>query len=109
MGEIDVEAPGAEFMEKFDGANRKLYKPGKKSNKKGNLSKMDQIVVTPGPAGASGIIRDEHGNWVSGFMHNNDFASSVAAELWGVLSSLNVARSLGLPSSHSRSGLHAGS
>ncbi|PKI60190.1 hypothetical protein CRG98_019378 [Punica granatum] len=40
MGEIDVEAPGAEFMEKFDGANRKLYKPGKKSNKKGNLSKV---------------------------------------------------------------------
>ncbi|PKI66603.1 hypothetical protein CRG98_013012 [Punica granatum] len=40
VGEIDVEALGVEFMEKFDGVKPKLYKPGKKSNEKGNLSKV---------------------------------------------------------------------
>ncbi|PKI54159.1 hypothetical protein CRG98_025454 [Punica granatum] len=45
VGEIDVEALGAEFMEKFDGAKPKFYKPGKKSNEKGNLSKVTCCLV----------------------------------------------------------------
>ncbi|PKI54156.1 hypothetical protein CRG98_025451 [Punica granatum] len=40
IARADVEALGAEFMEKFDGAKPKLYKLGKKSNEKGNLSKI---------------------------------------------------------------------
>ena len=46
----------------------------------------------PGPAGAGGVLRDDKGAWVIGFLENAGHCSSVKAEIRAVLRGLLVAR-----------------
>ncbi|OMO49818.1 reverse transcriptase [Corchorus capsularis] len=48
--------------------------------------------------GAGGLLRDDAGNWVGGFMLNIGRTSSLCAELWGVRQGLIMARNMGLKS-----------
>ncbi|CAL1373186.1 unnamed protein product [Linum trigynum] len=52
-------------------------------------------VGNPGLAGAGGIIRDEHGKWVRGFVAKVSEASATLAELWAVYYGLQLARKAG--------------
>ncbi|XP_031402735.1 uncharacterized protein LOC116212324 [Punica granatum] len=49
----------------------------------------------PGPAGAGGVLRKEDGVWTASFARNVGIATAVVAELWGVLSGLELAWELG--------------
>ncbi|GLT29235.1 hypothetical protein SLA2020_041140 [Shorea laevis] len=48
-------------------------------------------------ANAGGLIRDNSGNWVSGFTVNVGCTSILIAELWGLQDGLRLCQSLGLP------------
>jgi len=37
-----------------------------------------------GSIGAGGLLRDNNGNWISGFTANLDKGKIIAAELWGL-------------------------
>lgn len=50
----------------------------------------------PGSAGAGGVIRNSAGNFVKGFSRNIGFASSFAAELWGLRDGLQLAVDLNI-------------
>ncbi|PKI56643.1 hypothetical protein CRG98_022955 [Punica granatum] len=45
----------------------------------------------PGPAGAGGVLRKEDGVWIAGFARHVGIATAIVAELWGVLSGLELA------------------
>lgn len=45
----------------------------------------------PGKAGAGGIIRNSDGGWVKGFQQSIGHATAIVAELWGILSGLELA------------------
>lgn len=53
-----------------------------------------QSRANPGVAGASGILRDNNGRWLSGFSHNIGWTTAIAAELWGALIGPEHARML---------------
>ena len=38
----------------------------------------------PGPAGGDGLICDDHGRWVKGFLRRIGKVSSLEAELWAI-------------------------
>lgn len=44
-----------------------------------------------GLAAAVGILRDESGRWLAGFMQNIGISTSIRAELWAVRSELTLA------------------
>jgi len=50
----------------------------------------------PGAAGAGGIIRDQFGNWITGFTLNLGYCTSVKAELAALLQGLKLAKSHGI-------------
>nr|POE67414.1 putative ribonuclease h protein [Quercus suber] len=50
----------------------------------------------PGLTRGGGIIRDSHGNWISGFARAIGIASSLAAELWAVRDGLQLCSTLAL-------------
>lgn len=54
----------------------------------------------PGIAGAEGIFRDSDGNRVKGYQHNLGQTTAVIAELWGLLSGLELAWELGCRKLH---------
>ncbi|PKI65311.1 hypothetical protein CRG98_014275 [Punica granatum] len=49
----------------------------------------------PSPAGAGGVLRKEDGVWIVGFARYVGIATAAVAELWGVLSGLELAWELG--------------
>lgn len=50
----------------------------------------------PGVAGAGGLIRDSMGTWMQNFAVNTGICTSVRAELWAVVTGLDLAWTLGL-------------
>ncbi|KAF7832914.1 RnaseH [Senna tora] len=46
-------------------------------------------------AGCGGIIRDNHGNWIKGFVSNLGYVSFLSVELWGIYHGLVTAWNLG--------------
>ncbi|KAL8162024.1 hypothetical protein V2J09_013513, partial [Rumex salicifolius] len=48
-------------------------------------------AVREGRATAAGVLRDESGSWLVGFVHNLGSCSVPMAELWGILSGLRLA------------------
>ncbi|KAF7808072.1 RnaseH [Senna tora] len=59
-----------------------------------NLSTMDWIGSSR-KAGCGGIIRDNYGNWIKGFVSNLGYASVLSAEIWGIYHGLVTAWNLG--------------
>ncbi|KAH9665427.1 putative ribonuclease H protein [Citrus sinensis] len=51
----------------------------------------DGSCKNTGEAGASGVIRDSFGNWISGFSMNIGESSVIMAELWGMYQGLSLA------------------
>ena len=51
---------------------------------------------SPGLAGGGGIIRDCHGEWISGFARSIGFTTSFAAEFWALRDGLRLCLSLGI-------------
>ncbi|CAL1412749.1 unnamed protein product [Linum trigynum] len=45
----------------------------------------------PGPAGAGGVLRDQMGHWVAGFVANLGTATAILSELWGISFGLDIA------------------
>ncbi|PKI59521.1 hypothetical protein CRG98_020049 [Punica granatum] len=57
---------------------------------------MDGISSgNPGVAGAGGILRDTDGNWIAGFAQKIGISTAVTAELWAVLTGLEMVWRLG--------------
>ncbi|KAK9999219.1 hypothetical protein SO802_018822 [Lithocarpus litseifolius] len=50
----------------------------------------------PGKAGGGGLIRDENGSWIKGFIRNIGFSSSMEAELWALRDGLSLCLSLNI-------------
>lgn len=50
----------------------------------------------PGVAGAGALIRDSMGTWMQNFAVNTGICTSVRAELWAVVTGLDLAWTLGL-------------
>ena len=48
----------------------------------------------PGPAGGGGLIRDDHGRWVKGFLRRIGKVSSLEAELWAIRDGLILCNQL---------------
>ncbi|PKI49193.1 hypothetical protein CRG98_030411 [Punica granatum] len=48
-----------------------------------------------GLAGAGGLLRDDNGKWLGGFVHNIGIATSVLAELWVVKRGIKVSWEIG--------------
>ena len=48
----------------------------------------------PGPAGGGGLIRDDHGRWVKGFLRRIGKVSSLEAELWAIRDGLTLCTQL---------------
>ncbi|MCH87362.1 ribonuclease H protein [Trifolium medium] len=46
-------------------------------------------------ARCGGVLRGEHGEWISGFSKNLEVCSAYVAELWGVFEGLKIARARG--------------
>ncbi|KAF7808128.1 ribonuclease H [Senna tora] len=46
-------------------------------------------------AGCGGIIRDNYGNWIKGFVSNLGYASVISAKIWGIYHGLVTAWNLG--------------
>ena len=44
----------------------------------------------PGPAGGGGLISDDHGKWVKGFLRRIGKVSSLEAELWAIRDGLTL-------------------
>ena len=60
------------------------------------LNSDDSSEGNPGKVGASGLIRNSDGIWISGYARNIENASSVLAELWALRDGFALALSLGL-------------
>ncbi|XP_065859834.1 uncharacterized protein [Euphorbia lathyris] len=56
----------------------------------------DGSCLNNGRIAAGGVLRDAGGAWMSGFTHNLGLGSSFSTELWGILSGVKLARSLGI-------------
>jgi len=52
------------------------------------LNTDGSVRGNPGMAAAGGLLRDEQGRWLSGFMVNIGQSTNTVAELWGLLSGL---------------------
>lgn len=48
-----------------------------------------------GAAGCGGMLRDEHGRWIAGYVMNVGVTTAYQAELWGILKGLEVTWDLG--------------
>ncbi|KAF7839279.1 reverse transcriptase [Senna tora] len=49
----------------------------------------------PGPFAIGGIIRNQDGNWISGFSGYIGFGSALKAELWAISNGIRLAKNLG--------------
>ena len=49
----------------------------------------------PGQATAGGVVRNEHGDWLTGFAANLGIATASVAELWRVIHGLDIASERG--------------
>ena len=54
------------------------------------------VLSDSGAASAGGLLRNNKGEWIRGFLINIGLTDSLNAELWGVRQGLKVARELGL-------------
>lgn len=52
---------------------------------------------SPGLAGCGGVVRDSHGNWVTGFSRHIGITNSFVAELWGLRDGLLLCNNLNIP------------
>ena len=60
------------------------------------LNTDGSALGSPGLAGGGGIIRDCHGDWISGFARSIGFTTSFAAEFWALRDGLKLCLSLGI-------------
>ncbi|KAD6119673.1 hypothetical protein E3N88_10944 [Mikania micrantha] len=49
----------------------------------------------PGPSSYGGLIRNDHGDWVCGYMGYIGFDSSLASEIWGIMMGLRLIMVMG--------------
>ena len=50
-----------------------------------------------GQAGCGSVVRDDHGNWISGFIRHIGTTNCFAVELWGLRDGLSLCLSLNIP------------
>ena len=52
---------------------------------------------SPGLVGCGGVVRDSHGNWVTGFSRHIGITNSFVAEQWGLRDGLLLCSNLNIP------------
>lgn len=59
-----------------------------------------EVKGNPGNARAGGFFQDSAGTWIKGFAINIGFCTSIRAELWAVITGLEMTWYKGFASSH---------